>query len=125
MHKEIESILASVSTITGYTEHELLSPRRAAGLATARQYVYWMAVQHTRLSYLRIGVELYKDHTTIMYGYKQAQLKLNNTVFRFQLDEIVQHWRSNYGRPDNTSIQERVRISNSDDGHAYPSTRRQ
>lgn len=125
MHKEIESILASVSTITGYTEHQLLSPRRAAGLATARQYVYWMAVQHTRLSYTRIGVELYKDHTTVMYGYKQAQLKLSNAVFRFTLYEIVQHWRSNYGRHNNTALQERIRISDSDDGHAYQRTRRQ
>lgn len=125
MHNEIKAIIASVSAITGYTEQELLSPRRAAGLATARQYVYWMAVQHTRLSYVRIGVELYKDHTTVMYGYKQAQLKLSNTVFRFTLDEIVQQWRSSNGWTNNTRIQERIRISNTDDGHAHPSTRRQ
>lgn len=65
-------IVEAVSEATGIPTQHILSKKRTARIARARQIVMFEARQ-AGLSYHQIGTALGRDHTTIMHGIRMEK----------------------------------------------------
>ena len=65
---KIEQIISEVARNYSVSETEILSNRRPANIAFARQVAMYVAKETTELSYKAIGESFGKDHTTVLYA---------------------------------------------------------
>ena len=65
---KIEQIISEVSRNYSVQESDILSNRRPANIAFARQVAMYIAKETTELSYKSIGESFGKDHTTVLYA---------------------------------------------------------
>lgn len=73
----IGHIINAVHIETGYAPEMLRGPRRCRQLAWARQYAFLLAYELCQQSSMvMIGRAFNRDHTTVLWGLKQARKRL-------------------------------------------------
>ncbi len=70
---KIEKIIAEVARTYDVSENEIISKRKTAELAKARQIAMYIAKETTELGYKPIGEAFGKDHTTVLYAVKKIE----------------------------------------------------
>ena len=87
-----EKIISEVARTYNVTENDILSNRRTAPLALARQVAMYIARKTTDLSYKEIGEAFGKDHTTVLYNVKQIEKFLWDKPYEKELvDDIIKN----------------------------------
>lgn len=71
----IRSIMHEVCDEYGITLAEMLGPRRSRYIVWPRQEAYWRAARETGASLLTLAREFRRDHTSIMHGMRQYELR--------------------------------------------------
>lgn len=69
-------ILSQVAQKHAVPADWILSPRRSAKIATARQEVMYRLYRETKFSLPAIGQRLDRDHTTVLWGIKQHEKRM-------------------------------------------------
>lgn len=70
-------IIESVCGLLRVTEEEILGPSRRARFVEARQVAFWLARNHTSLTYENIGeVFSNRDHTTVLHGVQNIEQRM-------------------------------------------------
>ena len=72
----LEAIQDAVCRLQGLTRPELLSPRRSARVARARQLAMYLARELTPLSLAEIARGFDRDHSTVLYAIRTVSAKL-------------------------------------------------
>lgn len=68
----VRQIVEVAGRVSGFTDIEIVSPRRFYRLCEVRQCVMFLARKHTNLSLPKIGILLGKrDHTTVVHAVKK------------------------------------------------------
>ena len=70
---KIEQIISEVARTYDVSEKDIISKRKTAELAKARQIAMYIARETTELSYKPIGEAFGKDHTTVLYAVKKVE----------------------------------------------------
>ena len=86
----LHDILVAVSTVTGISIRDFTGPWRGLAHIRARAIYFGLARTLTSKSFPNIGRHCgNRDHTTVMNGYKQFQLKLaNEPDFRRDVEAV-------------------------------------
>lgn len=80
-------IVAEFPTVTVRMIH---STRRDANIALARQTVWWVLYQSTRLSYPWLAAHFRRHHTTILHGVRKiAELRSADPRFKEMTDRLA------------------------------------
>ena len=96
---KIEKIISEVAKTYNVSESDILSNRRTAALALARQVAMYIARETTNLSYKAIGESFGKDHTTVLHNVKCIENFLRDKPYQKELvDDIIKNLKS-----DNTA----------------------
>ncbi len=82
---KIETIIAEVAKTYNVSESDILSNRRTAALALARQVAMYIARETTDLSYKAIGESFGKDHTTVLYNVNRVEEYLKDKPYQKEL----------------------------------------
>lgn len=89
---KVEKIISEVARTYNVTENDILSNRRTASLALARQVAMYIAREATDLSFKSIGEAFGKDHTTVLYNVKQVEKFLRDKPYEKELvDDIIKN----------------------------------
>ena len=64
----IQRVVDEVSRVTGISEEEIYSTKQQAAVTHARKITFYVIREVTGMSYVAIGKEFKKDHSTIMYN---------------------------------------------------------
>ena len=89
---KIEKIILEVARTYNVSESDILSNRRTADLALARQVAMYIARETTSLSYKAIGESFGKDHTTVLYNVNRIDEFLKDKPFEKALvDDIIKN----------------------------------
>lgn len=89
---KIEKIISEVSRTYNVSENDILSNRKTANLALARQVAMYIAKETTNLSYQAIGEAFKKDHSTVLYNVKRIQEFLKDKPYEKELvDDIIKN----------------------------------
>ncbi len=80
----------------GLSQDELLSSRRTRRYAWPRQVAMVLSRELTNQSYLRIGRNFGKDHTTVLHAVRQVKERADENEQR-KMDEIRAAFRSDGG----------------------------
>ena len=92
---KIEKIIAEVAKTYNVSESDILSNRRTASLALARQVAMYIARETTNLSYKAIGESFGKDHTTVLYNVNRIENFLKDKPYEKELvDDIIKNLTS-------------------------------
>ena len=92
---KIEKIIAEVARTYNVTDSDILSNRRTASLALARQVAMYIARETTDLSYKAIGESFGKDHTTVLYNVNRIEEFLKDKPYEKALvDDIIKNLKS-------------------------------
>lgn len=95
---KIETIIAEVAKTYNVTESDILSNRRTAALALARQVAMYIARETTNLSYKAIGESFGKDHTTVLYNVNKVETFLKDKPYEKELvEDIIKNLTSGAG----------------------------
>ncbi|MBE6728432.1 MAG: chromosomal replication initiator protein DnaA [Ruminococcaceae bacterium] len=87
-----EKIISEVARTYNVTENDILSNRRTAPLALARQVAMYITRETTDLSYKAIGQAFGKDHTTVLYNVTRIEEFLRDKPHEKALvDEIIKN----------------------------------
>ncbi len=86
---KIEKIIAEVAKTYNVSESDILSNRRTASLALARQVAMYIARETTNLSYKAIGESFGKDHTTVLYNVNRIESFLKDRPYEKELVEDI------------------------------------
>ena len=86
---KIEKIISEVAKTYNVSEGDILSNRRTASLALARQVAMYIARETTELSYKAIGESFGKDHATVLYNVQKIEEHLKNNTFDKELVEDI------------------------------------
>lgn len=81
----VEKIIAEVARTYNVSESDILSNRKTASLALARQVSMYIARETTELSYKAIGEKFGKDHTTVLYNVKKIEDFLKDKPYEQEL----------------------------------------
>ncbi len=93
---KIETIIAEVAKTYNVSESDILSNRRTATLALARQVAMYIARETTDLSYKAIGESFGKDHTTVLYNVNRIEEFLKDKPYQKELvDGIIKNLKGN------------------------------
>lgn len=93
---KIESIIMEVARTYNVSEADILSNRRTASLALARQVAMYIARETTDLSYKMIGASFGKDHTTVLYNVNRIEEFLKDKPYQKELvEDIIKNLRQN------------------------------
>lgn len=93
---KIEKIISEVARTYNVTDTDILSNRRTAALALARQVAMYIARETTDLSYKAIGESFGKDHTTVLHNVKKIEEFLDNKPYEKGLvNDIIKNLKSN------------------------------
>lgn len=88
----VEKIIAEVSKSYGLSENDIISNRKTAKLALARQVAMYIARQTTELSYKAIGEKFGRDHTTVLYNCNRVEEFLKDKPYEKELvDDIIKN----------------------------------
>ncbi len=92
---KIEKIISEVARTYNVSESDILSNRRTASLALARQVAMYIARETTELSYKAIGESFGKDHTTVLYNVNRVEAFLKDKPYEKELvDDIIKNLKS-------------------------------
>lgn len=92
---KIEKIITEVARTYNVTENDILSNRRTAELAIARQISMYIARETTELSYKAIGESFGKDHSTVLYSCRQIEKFMRDNSFeRDTINDIIKNLKS-------------------------------
>ena len=92
---KIETIIAEVAKTYNVSESDILSNRRTAALALARQVAMYIARETTNLSFSAIGESFGKDHTTVLYNVKKVEKFLMDKPYEKELvNDIIRNLTS-------------------------------
>ena len=88
----IEKIIAEVARSYGVSESDIISSRKTAKLALARQVAMYIARQTTELSYSAIGEKFGRDHSTVLYNCNRIEEFLRDKPYEKELvDDIIKN----------------------------------
>ncbi|MBO4734596.1 MAG: chromosomal replication initiator protein DnaA [Clostridia bacterium] len=85
----VEKIIAEVAKSYGLSENDIISSRKTAKLALARQVSMFIARQTTELSYKAIGEKFGRDHTTVLYNCNRVEEFLRDKPYEKELVEDI------------------------------------
>ncbi|MBR6693481.1 MAG: chromosomal replication initiator protein DnaA [Clostridia bacterium] len=89
---KIEQIISEVARNYSIQETDILSHRRTAVIAYARQISMYIAKETTELSYKAIGESFGKDHTTVLYACREIEKKIKQDPFEKEIiEEIIKN----------------------------------
>ena len=89
---KIEQIISEVARNYSVSENEILSQRRTANIALARQVSMYIAKETTEMSYKAIGESFGKDHTTVLYACNAIEKKIKKDVHEKDIiEEIIKN----------------------------------
>lgn len=92
---KIEKIIEEVARSYDVSENDILSRRRTAELAHARQVAMYIARETTELPYQAIGEAFNKDHTTVLYNVRQIEEFLVDHPYEKEtIDDIIKNLKS-------------------------------
>lgn len=86
---KIDEIIFQVSKTFNVSEKDIISKRKTAAIAFARQVAMYIARETTELSYKAIGESFGKDHATVLYNVQKIEEHLNNNPFDKELVEDI------------------------------------
>ena len=86
---KIDEIISEVSKTFDVSEKDIISKRKTANVAFARQVAMYVARETTELSYKAIGDSFGKDHTTVLYNVQKIETHLKNNPFDKELVESI------------------------------------
>ena len=86
---QIDNIIVEVAHTYNVSEADILSNRRTASLALARQVAMYIARETTDLSYKAIGESFDKDHTTVLYNVNRIEEFLKDKPSHKELVEDI------------------------------------
>lgn len=89
---KIEKIISEVAKTYNVSESDIVSARRTAPLALARQVAMYIAKTTTDLSFKAIGESFKKDHTTVLYNVNKVEEYLAERPYEKELvDDIIKN----------------------------------
>lgn len=92
---KIDEIIFQVSKTFSVSEKDIISKRKTAAVAFARQVAMYIARETTELSYKAIGESFGKDHTTVLYNVQKIEEHLKNNPFDKELvEDIIKNLKS-------------------------------
>ncbi len=92
---KIEKIISEVARTYNVSESDILSNRRTASLALARQVAMYIARETTDLSFKAIGESFGKDHTTVLYNVNRIESFLKDKPYQKELvEDIIKNLKS-------------------------------
>ena len=92
---KIEKIISEVARTYNVSESDILSNRKTAPLALARQVAMYIARETTELSFKMIGESFGKDHSTVLYNVNRIEEFLKDKPYEKELvDDIIKNLRS-------------------------------
>jgi len=86
---KIEEIVSEVSKTFSVSEKDIISKRKTAQVAFARQVAMYIARETTELSYKAIGDSFGKDHTTVLHNVQKIENHLSSNPFDKELVEDI------------------------------------
>lgn len=86
---KIDEIIFQVSKTFSVSEKDIISKRKTAAVAFARQVAMYIARETTELSYKAIGESFGKDHTTVLYNVQKIEEHLKSNPFDKELVEDI------------------------------------
>lgn len=86
---KIEKIVEEVARTYDVSEKDILSKRKTAELARARQIAMYIAKETTELAYKPIGEAFGKDHTTVLYAVKKVDMWLKENPHEKEIIEDI------------------------------------
>lgn len=93
---KIEKIISEVAKTYNVSETDILSNRRTASLALARQVAMYISRETTGLSFKTIGEHFGKDHSTVIHNFNKIEEFLRDKPFQKELvDDIIKNLKSN------------------------------
>ncbi len=88
----VEKIIAEVARSYNISESDIISNKKTAKLALARQVAMYIARETTELSYKAIGEKFGRDHTTVLYNYNRVEEFLRDKPYEKELvDDIIKN----------------------------------
>lgn len=94
---KVEEIIFQVSKTFSVSEKDIISKRKTAAVAFARQVAMYIARETTELSYKAIGESFGKDHTTVLYNVQKIEEHLKNNPFDKELvEDIIKNLKSDW-----------------------------
>lgn len=92
---KIEKIISEVAKVYNISEEDILSNRRTANLALARQVAMYIARKMTDLSFKDIGESFGKDHSTVLHNVNQIEKFLADKPHQKELvDDMIKNIKS-------------------------------
>ena len=92
---KIEQIINEVARTYDVSEKDIISKRKTAELAKARQIAMYIARETTELSYKPIGEAFGKDHTTVLYAVKKVETFLKENPHEKEIiDDIIKNLKN-------------------------------
>ena len=85
----VEKIISEVARSYSVSESDIVSNRKTAKLALARQVAMYIARETTDLSYKAIGEKFGRDHTTVLYNYNRVEEFLKDKPYEKELVEDI------------------------------------
>lgn len=86
---KVDEIIVQVSKTFNVSENDIISKRKTAAVAFARQVAMYIARETTELSYKAIGESFGKDHATVLYNVQKIEEHLKNNPFDKELVEDI------------------------------------
>lgn len=86
---KIDEIISEVSKTFSVSEKDIISKRKTAAVAFARQVSMYIARETTELSYKAIGDSFGKDHTTVLHNVQKIENHLKANPFDRELVENI------------------------------------
>lgn len=86
---KVDEIIVQVSKTFNVSEKDIISKRKTAAVAFARQVAMYIARETTELSYKAIGESFGKDHATVLYNVQKIEEHLKNNPFDKELVEDI------------------------------------
>jgi len=86
----VEGILAAVCDYYGIPQNILLGKSREMTVAQARQVAMYLLREDAGLTATQVGIELGRDHSTVLHGHARVSAALNNgdTIMNVVLDSV-------------------------------------
>lgn len=92
---KIERIIFEVARTYNVDEQEILSKRKTADLALARQVAMYIARETTELSYKAIGEAFGKDHTTVLHNTRKIESYIKENPYeKGIIEDIIKNLKS-------------------------------
>ena len=86
---KVDEIIVQVSKTFNVSEKDIISKRKTAAVAFARQVAMYIARETTELSYKAIGESFGKDHATVLYNVQKIEEHLKKNPFDKELVEDI------------------------------------